>query len=331
MAPKRAPGGKKTSKVAAAKAAGSAAVPSSASAEHDALRAELRRCLQEEEASARELEEAVRARDAEIQRVERSKAARRAQELGFESMLGQLRSMEKQIQDSEDEEMMWKGMVTSMKSFHEEELAALKRARTAQAEEVEALKAAIAAKQRAAVDCCPQVERERRLGADKRCMELQALLDYVAGRLQCSEQDVKLLADDTGSNGGSGVRGGRAKAKAKGKGALPGAKNGLDVQRLLREQQQAHQGRVCDLVAACNEELRQSQNHSPANVLFSEQGLPRLVEVLGREGLAAVPVIGSGGGRQVSCAVLQRIREAVLKDTGGGALCDWADAAGSDT
>merc|ERR1711871_1149554 len=89
----------------------------------------------------------------------------------------------------------------------------------------------------------------RRLEADQRCMQLQAVLDYITGRLDISEQDLALLLDDH---------------------SVPGDEQqsltSEERQRILEKQKESHREEMRGIVALCNQEMRREEGAASCSV-----------------------------------------------------------------
>lgn len=252
--------------------------------ERDALRAELERVLAEQESLAQELSALVGERDTEALHAEQSDAALRSEELAVEDLQRRAHVAELRARAATEEEATCRELVRTLTAQQAEDATKQERQQAIWQQELAQLRSELAERQREALQHSREAERRRRLAADEQCLRLQAMLDYTQGQLDISLEDLEsLVSDSAASPGGKGASASAAGAGRR-RGHSPTAP-GTDEQArwLLTRQREGHRDELRGLVALCNEELRR-RDRSAAE-LVDDDGLPRLLVTLGREGV----------------------------------------------
>lgn len=259
--------------------------------ERDSLYLELEKLLKEQEAADHELQSLIRERDAETERADEAEAAVRAQCRAAEELQRRAHGLELRTETVADEEATWRQLVTSLAVQQTEDATAQARERSSRARELALLREELEVQQRLLLEHDFEAERRRRIAADERCMELQAMLDYVAGKLTISTEDLHQII-------GGVVR-------------PLGKVEEEQAHRLLERQRQGQREELRSLVALCNQELRRRSRS--AWELIDDEGLPRLLSVLSQEGLVDVSHAANSGSLKPDAARTARIRKAMLR------------------
>lgn len=270
-----------------------------AGGDREALLAELDKLMREQETARHEFGALTHEYDAELSRADEAEAMVKAEEKAIEELQRSSHGARLASQAAAEDEGTWKELAGALARQQAEDAVAQEQLQASRQQELVRLRDALAERRREAKEQDAATERRRRLAADEQCMQLQAVLDFVEGRLDVAPAALAALLGDvaadaaasavaaTGSGGGSGGqrggRGGRGGSSRSWGEEDEEEDTEADARCLVARRHAAHREEMRGLVALCNLELRR-RDRSAAE-LVDEDGLPRLIATLRGEGL----------------------------------------------
>lgn len=226
-----------------------------------------------------EVAEMAQRRDEAMQAAESAKAQVASLKQRLEDLEMELHELRDRTRVSSEEAATWKALTETYKTQATEETVCLEGKRKLRKDTLGALQRDLALEQKLATEQDLQAERQRRMQADARCMQIQVLNDFVTGKLDIDLATLQKLLDKKDGKGGG---------RRKGEGLAAAEGHGLDVQKLTRQQQQKQHEEMKALVALSNQELHRWDRS--AAELMDDDGLPRLLAMLKNEGILEGPI-----------------------------------------